>query len=173
MQGRQRVHDGLFLRYGIAGRASSVRPTWKQADTEVGCSLMAQCARALGAGTLDEPARSARRRDRSALSPTHADRRGFRDTKSPVFGMGSPISRSPSALRLQALLLIGTLAAYLLWHIVQVAESEGLLRSTTCAKRELSLLTLARLLCERLDIPLSSQGVATLQNGSASQHQRR
>ena len=89
----------------------------------------------------------------------------FRDTKSPVFGMGSAIGRSRSALRLQALLLIGTLAAYLLWHIGQIAESEGLqrrFRSTTRAKRELSLLTLARLLCKRLDIPLSPQGVATL-----------
>lgn len=89
----------------------------------------------------------------------------FRDTKSPVFGMGSSIGRSRSAMRLQALLFIGTLAAYLLWHIGQVAESEGLqrrFRSTTRVQRELSLLMLARLLCERLDIPLSPQGVATL-----------
>ena len=89
----------------------------------------------------------------------------FRDTKSPVFGMGSSIGRSRSALRLQALLFIGTLAAYLLWHIGQVSESEGLqrrFRSTTRAQRELSLLTLARLLCERINIPLSPQGVTTL-----------
>lgn len=89
----------------------------------------------------------------------------FRDIKSPVFGMGSAIGRSRSALRLQALLLIGTLAAYLLWHIGQAAESEGFqrrFRSTKRESRELSLLTLARLLCERFDIPLSPPGVAAL-----------
>lgn len=89
----------------------------------------------------------------------------FRDTKSPVFGMGSAIGRSRSALRFQALLLIGTLAACMLWHIGQIAEAEGLHRrfkSTTRKTREISLLTLARLLCERLNTPLSSNGVKSL-----------
>jgi hypothetical protein len=89
----------------------------------------------------------------------------FSDTKSPVFGMGSAIGRSRSALRLQALLLIGALAAYLLWHIGQISEAEGVHRrfkSTTSEAREISLLTLARLLCEQLDVPLSPQGLSTL-----------
>jgi hypothetical protein len=89
----------------------------------------------------------------------------FRDTKSLAFGMGAEIGRSRSAARLQALLLIGNLAAFLLWHIGQIAEVEGLHRrfmATTRKTRELSLLTLAMLLCERHVIPLSRPGVAAL-----------
>jgi hypothetical protein len=58
------------------------------------------------------------------------------------------------------------LAAFLLWHIGQIAEAEGLHRrftATTRTTRELSLLTLAVLLCKRLDIPLSPQGATALQ----------
>lgn len=89
----------------------------------------------------------------------------FRDTKSLAFGMGAQIGRSRSAPRLQALLLIGTLASFLLWHIGQIAEAEGLHRrfmATTRKTRELSLLTLAKLLCERLDIPISPHGARAL-----------
>lgn len=74
----------------------------------------------------------------------------FRDAKSLPFGMGAEIGRSRSALRLQALLLIATLAAFLLWHLGQLAEAEGLHRRykvTTRAARELSIITLAMLLC--------------------------
>lgn len=85
----------------------------------------------------------------------------FRDTKSLHFGMGMEIGRSRSALRLQALLLIGTLAAFLLWHIGQIAEAEGLHRkfmATTRKTRELSLITLGVQLCMHLTIPFSEQG---------------
>lgn len=74
----------------------------------------------------------------------------FRDGKSLPFGMGAEIGRSRSALRLQALLLVATLAAFLLWHLGQLAEAEGLHRRykvTTRATRELSIITLAMLLC--------------------------
>lgn len=82
----------------------------------------------------------------------------FRDTKSAVYGMGLEIGRSRSALRLHALLLIATLAAFLLWHIGQLSEAEGLHRrfkATTRAARELSVITLAILLCAQPHIPLS------------------
>jgi hypothetical protein len=83
----------------------------------------------------------------------------FRDTKSAVYGMGLEIARSRLQLRLQALLLIATLAAFLLWHIGQIAEAEGLQRrfkATTRTGRELSVITLALLLCAQNHIPLSA-----------------
>lgn len=85
----------------------------------------------------------------------------FRDTKSAVYGMGLEIGRSRSALRLHALLLIATLAAFLLWHIGQLSEAEGLHRrfkATTRTARELSIITLAMLLCAQAHIPLSGPG---------------
>ena len=89
----------------------------------------------------------------------------FRDSKSAVVGMGHDISRSRSALRLQALLLIATLAAFLLWHIGQLAEAEGLHRRfkvTTRAARELSIITLARLLCALPCLPLTDFAIHSL-----------
>lgn len=73
----------------------------------------------------------------------------FRDSKSGALGMGLELSQSRSARRLQALLLISTLAAFLLWHIGQLAEAEGLHRrfkSTTRPGRELSIVWLGKLL---------------------------
>lgn len=89
----------------------------------------------------------------------------FRDTKSLPFGMGTEIGRSRSALRLQALLMIVTLASYLLWHLGQLAETEGLhkrYKATTRAARELSIITLAILLCTEGIIAFTPQAVATL-----------
>ena len=89
----------------------------------------------------------------------------FRDNKSVVYGMGQDIGRSRSALRWQALLLIATLAAFLLWHIGQLAEAEGLHRrfkATTRVARELSLITLARLLCALPKLPLTDLAVHVL-----------
>jgi hypothetical protein len=82
----------------------------------------------------------------------------FRDSKSAELGMGLQISQSRSALRLHALLLVGTLAAFLLWHIGQLAEAEGLHRrfkATTRIARELSIITLAKLLCALPRLPLT------------------
>lgn len=82
----------------------------------------------------------------------------FRDSKSSLYGLGLDVSRSRSAHRWQALLLIATLAAFLLWHIGQLAEAEGLQRrfkATTRAARELSIITLARLLCALPALPLT------------------
>jgi hypothetical protein len=89
----------------------------------------------------------------------------FRDNKSAGYGMGQDIARSRSALRWQALLLIATLAAFLLWHIGQLAEAEGLHRrfkATTRAARELSIITLARLLCALPKLPLTDFAVHIL-----------
>jgi Transposase DDE domain len=74
----------------------------------------------------------------------------FRDSKSIALGMGLEASQSRSAQRLQALLLIGTLAAFLLWHVGQLAEAEGLhqqFKATTRSRRELSVVSLGKLLC--------------------------
>jgi len=74
----------------------------------------------------------------------------FRDTKSQLYGMGSEIGRSRSASRLHALLLIANLAAFLLWHIGQLAEAEGVhcrFKATTRKARELSIVALALMLC--------------------------
>lgn len=89
----------------------------------------------------------------------------FRDTKSAVYGMGLEIARSRLQMRLQALLLIATLAAFLLWHIGQMAEAEGLQRrfkATTRVGRELSVITLAVLLCAQNQITLSDQAQLAL-----------
>jgi hypothetical protein len=82
----------------------------------------------------------------------------FRDSKSIPLGMGLEVSQSRSARRLHALLLIGNLAAFLLWHIGQLAEAEGLHRrfkATTRVPRELSIITLAKLLCALEFLPLT------------------
>lgn len=89
----------------------------------------------------------------------------FRDSKSPAFGMGFRIGRSRSASRLQALLLIATLAAFMLWHIGQLAETEGLhrhFRQTTRVQREISFITLAILICAGAGPPLTSTAVQAL-----------
>jgi hypothetical protein len=89
----------------------------------------------------------------------------FRDIKSVQLGMGLEISQSRSALRLHALLLIGTLAAFLLWQIGQLAETEGLqkrFKATNRTARELSIITLAKLLCSMHSIPLTDFAIKTL-----------
>jgi len=89
----------------------------------------------------------------------------FRDSKSTQVGMGLELSQSRSASRLHALLLIGTVAAFLLWHLGQLAEAEGLHRrfkATTRVARELSIITLAKLLCALQSIPFSDLALYTL-----------
>jgi hypothetical protein len=89
----------------------------------------------------------------------------FRDSKSPPLGMGLEVSQSRSAPRLHALLLIATLATFLLWHIGQLAEAEGLhlrFKATTRLARELSLITLAKLLCALHSLPLTDLAIHTL-----------
>ena len=89
----------------------------------------------------------------------------FRDHKSPVFGLGLRVSQSRSALRLLALLLIGTVAAFLLWHIGQLAEVEGLhhrFKATTRSARELSLISLGLLICAAHFSGLTQHAFASL-----------
>jgi hypothetical protein len=89
----------------------------------------------------------------------------FRDTKSADFGMGLWVSQSRSALRLHALLLIGTVAAFVLWHIGQLAEAEGWYRrfkATTRTARELSIITLGKLLCLQPRLPLTEAAMQAL-----------
>jgi hypothetical protein len=89
----------------------------------------------------------------------------FRDHKSAEFGMGLQFSQSRSAQRLLALSLIGTLAAFLLWHIGQLAEAEGVHRRfkvTTRKARELSVITLALLLCDMRCLPLTDFAIHVL-----------
>lgn len=89
----------------------------------------------------------------------------FRDHKSPEFGMGLLVSQSRSAQRLLALLLIGTVAAFVLWHIGQLAEAEGLHRrfkATTRRTRELSVITLAMLLCAQHQLCLTYAALSAL-----------
>ena len=89
----------------------------------------------------------------------------FRDSKSPELGMGLAVSQSRSALRLHALLLLATVAAFLLWHIGQLAETEGLHRRfkvTTRVARELSIITLAKLLCTLPSLPLTDIAMRVL-----------
>jgi hypothetical protein len=89
----------------------------------------------------------------------------FRDSKSTPFGLGLELSQSRSAPRLHALLLIGTLATFLLWHIGQLAEAEGLhlrFKATTRVARELSIITLAKLLCALHSLPLTDLAIHTL-----------
>jgi hypothetical protein len=89
----------------------------------------------------------------------------FRDSKSTQLGMGLEVSQSRSAPRLHALLLIGTLAAFLLWHVGQLAEAEGLhlrFKATTRAARELSIIFLAKLLCALPSLPLTDVAIHAL-----------
>jgi hypothetical protein len=89
----------------------------------------------------------------------------FRDSKSTELGMGLEVSQSRSAQRLHALLLIGTLAAFLLWHIGQLAEAEGLhlrFKATTRVARELSIITLAKHLCALHSLPLTDLAIQAL-----------
>jgi Transposase DDE domain len=89
----------------------------------------------------------------------------FRDSKSTELGMGLEVSQSRSAQRLHALLLIATLAAFLLWHIGQLAEAEGLhlrFKATTRVARELSIITLAKLLCAQHSLPLTEIAIQVL-----------
>jgi hypothetical protein len=89
----------------------------------------------------------------------------FRDSKSTELGMGLELSQSRSAPRLHALLLIATLAAFLLWHIGQLAEAEGLhlrFKATTRVARELSIITLAKLLCALPSLPLTHLAIQVL-----------
>jgi len=89
----------------------------------------------------------------------------FRDSKSTELGMGLEVSQSRSAPRLHALLLIAILAAFLLWHIGQLAEAEGLhlrFKATTRLARELSIITLAKLLCALHSIPLTDLAIQAL-----------
>jgi hypothetical protein len=89
----------------------------------------------------------------------------FRDTKSTPLGSGLELSQSRSATRLHALLLIGTLAAFLLWHVGQLAEAEGLHRPfkvTTREAREISIITLAKLLWCLPTLPLSALALQAL-----------
>jgi Transposase DDE domain len=91
----------------------------------------------------------------------------FRDSKSIPLGMGLEVSQSRLAPRLHALLLIATLAAFLLWHIGQLAEAEGLhlrFKATNRVARELSVITLARLLCSQMQpLPLTNTAIQMLQ----------
>ena len=89
----------------------------------------------------------------------------FRDSKSTELGMGLEVSQSRSAPRLHALLLIATLAGFLLWHIGQLAEAEGLhlrFKATTRLARELSIITLAKLVCALHSIPLTDLAIQAL-----------
>jgi len=89
----------------------------------------------------------------------------FRDSKSIPLGMGLEISQSRTAPRLHALLVIATLATFLLWHIGQLAEAEGMhlrFKATTRDARELSIITLAKLLCEFNALPLTDAAIKAL-----------
>lgn len=89
----------------------------------------------------------------------------FRDHKSPQFGMGLQLSQSRSAQRLLGLLVVGSLAAFLLWHIGQLAEAEGVHRRfkvTTRKTREISIITLALLLCALPGLPLTDFAIHVL-----------
>jgi hypothetical protein len=89
----------------------------------------------------------------------------FRDSKSTQLGMGLEVSQSRSAPRLHALLLISTLAAFLLWHIGQLAEAEGLhwrFKATNRVARELSIITLAKFLCAQQSLFLTDIAIRAL-----------
>jgi len=89
----------------------------------------------------------------------------FRDTKSVALGSGLEVSQSRSSSRLHGLLLIGTLAAFLLWNIGQLAEAEGLqqrFRATTRKPREISIITLAKWLWLLPHLPLSEYALQAL-----------
>jgi hypothetical protein len=90
----------------------------------------------------------------------------FRDSKSVIYGLGQSIGRSRSASRLHGLLLVATLATFFLWHIGQLAETEGLHRrykATTRTTRELSLIALALLLCALPQLPITPLAAQTLE----------
>lgn len=89
----------------------------------------------------------------------------FRDSKSTQLGMGLEVSQSRCAPRLHALLLIGTLAAFLLWHIGQLAETEGLhlrFKATNRVARELSIITLAKFMCAQQSLSLTDTAIRAL-----------
>jgi len=89
----------------------------------------------------------------------------FRDSQSTPLGMGLEVSQSRSAQRLHALLLIGTLAAFLLWHIGQLAEAEGVhlrFKATNRDARELSIIFLAKQLCAQHCITLTGAAILAL-----------
>jgi len=73
---------------------------------------------------------------------------GFRDTKSTHYGLDLACSRSQSAKRYDILLLISSLALYLLWCIGKVAEMKNYQRAlqanTTKCRTVLSIIFLGR-----------------------------
>ena len=89
----------------------------------------------------------------------------FRDHKSVNFGFGQEKSRSRTKSRIQALLLIGTLAAFMMWHIGQLGEAENIqkfFKATTRVARELSLISLARAICQHPEWLLSPSATKSL-----------
>lgn len=175
---------------GLARRWESCELTkTKRFECDMVCVRRKRVSRAAyrrpGHGSLHKAVREARASAREpwvlAHSPTLRDLRAdeiaalyarrmqieenFRDSKSLPFGMGTQIGRSRSASRLQALLMIATLATFLLWHLGQLAETEGLHRRfkvTTRSSRELSIISLARLLCIERIIDFSPAALQTL-----------
>lgn len=89
----------------------------------------------------------------------------FRDTKSTTFAMGMEMARSRTPQRLLGLLMLAMIAAFFLWHLGQLAETEGLHRrycATTRSTREISLIFLGLLLCKAPRLPLSPLGIRAL-----------
>lgn len=90
----------------------------------------------------------------------------FRDGKSALYGLAGECSRSRTASRLQALRVVAAAATFMLWHIGQLAEAEGLhhkFKATTRTQRELSVITLGLLMCQYATLPLSRHAFETLQ----------
>jgi hypothetical protein len=174
-------------------RARRIQSCWLAHKKPLPCAVVLYRRRdrqrkqwgAQGQASSTKAAREARVRERepwllahsSTLSTYRADEivafyarrmqieENFRDSKSPAFGMGFRIGRSRSALRLQALLLIATLAAFMLWHLGQLAEAEGLHRYfslTTRVQREISFITLAILICSGQGPPFTSTALEAL-----------
>jgi hypothetical protein len=86
----------------------------------------------------------------------------FRDSKSMGFGFRQEFSRSRLIGRIRALLVISNLTSFFLRHIGQIAEAEGLQRrhkATTRKTREISVISLARILVKLLKIPISRFGL--------------
>lgn len=143
--------------YGRPGHAPNSRRPGRDARSSAREPWLLVCSKGLRAYRPDQ------------IAAIYAQRmhieENFRDSKSLALGMGLEIARSRSALRLHALLLINTLAAFLLWQIGQLAEAEGLHRrfkATTRPAREISIISLALLLCARSSIPLSTHGLQAL-----------
>lgn len=89
----------------------------------------------------------------------------FRDSKSTTFAMGMESARSRTPQRLLGLLMLAMLAAFFLWHLGQLAETEGLqrrYRATTRPTRELSLIFLGLLLCREDRLPLTPYAIRSL-----------